>query len=149
MTVASSSMKSIRYSLKRFLLDITKNRNIPIVFDRSLAEPNLRDGHLDKWIVPVYGITRYMENAVQIELNINICTRRDPEWDKNMSLLDHIKSQFEKAKASGEVAIPLFSGKEQVGCITVLEITMRNGYDLEDQTKITPMSIMLWCPIAY
>lgn len=138
-----------RTSLKRFILDASDAAAIPVVFDRSLATPNLRDARIDKWIVPVYGITRYTDYALQSELIVNVCTRQDPEWDKNTMLLEYYKSSFEKAYFHGSAPIPLLKEGEQIGCINVMNIDIQKGYDFEDQTKVTPMDITLWCPIAY
>lgn len=138
-----------RTSMKRFLLNISDAASVPIVFDRSLATPNLRDTRIDKWVVPVYGITRYTDYTIQSELIVNICTRQDPEWDKNIMLLEYYKSSFEKAYFHGSAPIPLLKEGEQIGCINVMNIGIQKGYDFEDQTKVTPMDIMLWCPIAY
>lgn len=138
-----------RTSLKKFILDTSGAATIPVVFDRSLATPNLRDTRIDKWVVPVYGITRYTDYALQSELIVNVCTRQDPEWDKNTMLLEYYKSSFEKAYFHGSAPIPLLKEGEQIGCINVMSIDIQKGYDFEDQTKVTPMDITLWCPIAY
>lgn len=149
MAVTTPSLIAFRYSMKRYLLGIADAKNIPIVFDRSLATPNLRNNTVDKWIVPVYGITMYSSSSVQVELVLNICTRKDPEWEKNTQLLEYFKSCLENAYYHGPAPIPFYTDEEQTGVINVTGISLQRAYDFEDQTKVTPMEVQLWYPIAF
>ena len=149
MTVTTPDLVAFRYSVKKYLYELTDVENIAVVFDRSLATPNLRNNTVDKWIVLVYGITRYANSYLTAELTINICTRQDPEWEKNCAVLEYIKGNLESAYYGGSAPIPFYIEGEQTGAINVSDIAVRNQYDLEDQTKITPMDINLWCPLTY
>lgn len=149
MLVNVPSWVAFRYSVKKYLYELAEVENIAIVFDRSLSTPNLRNGTVDKWIVPVYGLVRYSNTAVQTALTLNICTRKDPEWEKNAAVLEYFKNHLESAYYDGTSPIPFYVNGEQSGVISVRSIEIQKAYDFEDQTKVTPMDIQLWCPIAY
>lgn len=146
---ARADESSIRFSLKKLLLDFEKQHKIPVLFDRSLAEPNLRNGKIDKWIVPVYGLTRFLSNAIQMELTLNICTRKDPEGSKNSRLAETVRQIFAQSYVIGKSAIPVYQDGEVRGTMSLLNMVTHAQIDFEDQTKVTPVQLLLWAPVTY
>lgn len=137
-------------SVKKYLLSTFAERNTPIVFDRTLRNPDTLNNSIDEWVSVIYGSMIYGATTMPV-LYIYCCTRGDAEQYRLVRLTDFTRSLFlDSSMPDGIKRIPVYNfdteGQEQIGFVLPRDIASGDTFDLNDQTKVRQLTIQLWYP---
>lgn len=149
-TVRESNLKD---SIKRFLhsnkANLSASGPVPLLFDKSLAEPAVQRGPetADKWIAVAFGRVDFgtVSRAV---LYLNVCTRKDPEGYKLSQLRDRLLGLFfDPDYSNGKVPIPLYQSNTDpwtiVGYMLPVVSYETGGRFERDETKFKSITLEL------
>ncbi len=151
MALAPSARESnIRDSLKKFIVDsFYTAEGINLSFDKVLSTPDVQGISVDKWIGIRFGVMS-MDALSILNLDLFLCTRKDPEYFRLAQLRDTVFSYFtDNIKTDGMARIPLYRSYASQpwvqldGGIVVQEIVEGAQYELEDLTKVKQLTCIL------
>jgi hypothetical protein len=151
MSLSPSARESnIRDSIKKFMIDnLYTTEGINLSFDKVLSTPDVQGIAVDKWIGIRFGAMD-MDALSTLNLDLFLCTRKDPEYFRLAQLRDTVLGYFtDNTKTDGMARIPLYrSYASQAwvqldGGIVVQEIVEGAQYELVDLTKVKQLTCIL------
>lgn len=143
---------NVRDSIKKYFVDnIARGEGIQLMFDRTLSSPyTVGPREVTQWVSIIFG---YMEldHLAEINLDIILCTRQDPEGFKLAQLRDKVVGYLiDITRTDGMARIPFYRSYPQpqpwelLGAMVVQEVGPESGQLIEeDETKYKVIPIRL------
>ena len=133
-------------SIKKYFIDnIT---TVPLLFDRSLAEPYVKEMSTDKWYSFILGPTD-ISALSDITLYIYCCTRSDNEYHKLSQLVDNMRELLtDNTMTDGMKRIPFYQHYPPgtwtvIGYFQVQEMYDSTRMTAADETKFKILTVRL------
>jgi hypothetical protein len=132
---------NLRDSLKKFFIEnLSRTEGIPIIFDRFLESPKLQGKEVDRWVGIDLGETE-MDILSEQEIEIYVCTRKDPENFRLSQLRDTVMDYL--TPSSNDVCyktIPFYRSHPTnawtvIGGLLITRTNQSKDLVAEDQTK--------------
>ena len=152
---ATARLANIKDSLKKYLYDeLQTSRNIPVLFDKSVSDPDLQSITVQKWVAVNLGETS-IKLLSDILVVLYCCTRKDNEGFKLAQLRDTV---FEILSVDPTTAtdnfkrIPFYQSAPQavnwtqIGSLLVQDIIESEDLIASDETKYRILTVRLRTP---
>ena len=151
MALDSSARESnVKDSLKKYLIDnIYTTEGVEISFDKILSTPNIQGIDVDRWVGVKFGAID-MASLSSLDLELFLCTRKDPEYFRLAQLRDTVMGYLtDNTQTDGMARIPLYRSYANQdwellsGGFIVQKVIEGPQYGLDDLTKVKQLTCIL------
>jgi len=149
---ATARESNLRDSIKKYFTDnIEGTENIHVVYDKKLAQPNLRNKEINRWVSVNFGNST-RRTFSDLVLTIYCCQRKDTENRKLGQLVDKVMDLLLDTTADGDgiKRIPFYQSYPLpwtlIGALLVYDIIDSNDLDGLDETNYKILTVTLKWP---
>lgn len=139
---ATARESNVRDSIKKYFVDnLARGEGIQFMFDRTLRSPyTVGQRELTKWVSVIFG-NMDLEQLAEIDLDLILCTRQDPEGYQLAHLRDKVMGYLiDTTMTDGMARIPFYQSYTTpwvlLGALVVQSVGPESAQVIdEDETK--------------